>query len=48
MCLLGKDCGKSEIVGRGVESMGEPAREAGGEIANFRVGCALIQSAHIG
>ena len=28
--------------------MGEPAREAGGEIGNFRVGYALIQSAHVG
>jgi len=27
--------------------MGEPAREAGREIADFRVWCALIQSAHI-
>jgi hypothetical protein len=27
--------------------MGEPARESGREIANFRVGCALIQPAHV-
>ena len=27
--------------------MGEPARESGREITNFRVRCALIQSAHV-
>ena len=31
-----------------VEGMGEPARESGREIANFRVKCVLVQSAQVG
>lgn len=48
MGLLGKDCREGEIVVGGVEGMGEPAREPGREITNFRVGCAVIQSTHVG
>lgn len=48
MCLLGKDYGEGEIVVGGIEGMGEPAREPGREITNFRIGCTLIQSVHVG
>ena len=48
MRLLGKNYGKGEIVGGCAEGVGEPAREAGREITNFRVGCALIQPTHVG
>jgi hypothetical protein len=48
VCLLGENCREGEIVVGGVESMGEPAGEAGREIANFRVRCTLVQSARVG
>lgn len=48
MSLLGKNYRKGEIVVGGVEGVGEPARESGREIGNFRVGCALIQACHFG
>ena len=48
MRLLRKDYREGEIVVGGVEGMRKPAREAGREITNFRVGCALIQWAYVG
>lgn len=42
MLRLGKNYGEGEIVGGCAEGVGEPAREAGGEIANFWVWSALI------